>query len=302
MNSTRNEKVVVCPLCEGHLHWEMPFFDQVSQSVVCRGHDYHWRACLSCGNGYPSSTPPLEELQQYWNKNRVEGVTAAEASAVAAQRLGYADSWAQKTWAFVTPHCKKRTGRFLDIACGLGSTVRRFQDGGWDAYGIDADPNTKAVHEKQGIKSTIGQFENIGTDKKFDLISIAHAIYFVTDPRTFVRTVRSSLAEGGLFLVVISDLTSTLSDGLPTQMHTWYPAAKALESVFSAEGLRIVRRHKVKGSVLMLFKKVDKATHQQRGAYFSAFALRSHRLRYLIVGKPLVTTVRTAKRIASRLF
>ena len=70
---------------------------------------------------------------------------------------------------------------------------------GWDAEGVDADPSTARFHRELGIRVRIGQFEQIEATSGYDLIHIAHAIYFITDPMDFIRGVRARLGPGGLF-------------------------------------------------------------------------------------------------------
>ena len=89
--------------------------------------------------------------------------------------------------------------RMLDVACGLGETVRLFRDRGWQAEGTDVDISTKAFHDKNNLSTIIGRFENLEFHGPYQLIYIAHAIYFITDPTSFLRRVKSLLAPGGHF-------------------------------------------------------------------------------------------------------
>ena len=68
---------------------------------------------------------------------------------------------ASRSFRLFAPLAANHPGRFLDIACGLGETVRIFADNGWDAEGVDADPSTARFHRELGIRVRIGQFEQI---------------------------------------------------------------------------------------------------------------------------------------------
>lgn len=236
----------ICPLCGGSLSWRVPFV-KPEISVA----NYHWRCCARCGNGFPTQVFSLEEMQSYWNRNRVVESTADQES-IWRGRYREAEIWAARTWEAAQPFMPEKPGRFLDIACGLGATAKFFQDRGWYAEGQDADPNTRAAHEHFGIKSTIGQIENIRYDEPFDFISIAHAIYFISNPVGFIRRVRGMLRPGGVFIVLLSDLLSAHSGGGPSYVHTWFPTGESLAIILEREGFVVRRKLRMKGSVFVI--------------------------------------------------
>lgn len=273
----------------------MPFRDAGTGAVLCRPDGYHWRVCLRCGSAYPSFTPSLEELQSYWDANRVKDLPGDEV-AVWADRLQASAYWADQTWTFVLPYLGSTPGRFLDIACGLGVTVKKFQDQGWRATGIDADPNTQRIHRQLGVETVIGQFEGVGTAGKFHLISIAHAIYFMSNPSQFIRRIRESLNEGGLFLVLMSNLTSALSNGFPSQVHSWYPTATSLATALAMEGFEVIATRKHKGSIFLLARISRKNVLTTGSGWASAVALRTHAWRHRMYGRAILWLGRRAKR------
>ena len=93
---------------------------------------------------------------------------------------------------------------------------------GWDAEGIDADPSTEPFHRELGISSRIGQLEQLEIGKEYDVIHIAHAIYFVTNPMNFLRMVRERLAPEGLFCIVLADFMASVDPALPSYVHTFF--------------------------------------------------------------------------------
>lgn len=286
----------VCPLCDSCRSWTIPFFDHESNAVVRRGLGYHWRLCQVCGNGFPSKEPTLAELQIYWNQNRIDGGTASVTDDVWRHRVAMSRAWAQRSYDFVAPLVHSESRRLLDVACGLGETVALFQEHGWQAEGVDADPNVKVFHERRGIRTTIGQMENVDRSSRFDLISIAHAIYFITEPRQFVRRVRDMLDERGLFLVVVSNLLSSMNSGSPGYIHTWYPTAQSLAYLLEREGFEVLRSCRAKGSTMVVARKGSSAcsrVHPQQ----TYWAHLSHELRYRLAGKPLLTAVALLKRL-----
>ena len=264
----------------------MPFRDQELGQLKTGTQGYHWRLCANCGNAFPSKTLSLLELQDYWDRNRVETDDVREVSHVVWEnRWRASQAWAQRTYDFVAPYLNEDMARFLDIACGLGATVALFRDKGWHAEGVDADPNTRQFHERAGVSVTIGQVENLESVASFDLVSIAHAIYFVTQPRQFVQKVGAMLRPGGLFIITLSDLLSSLSDGSPGFVHTWYPTTDSLIYLLQQEGFTVIARRSIKGSTIVLVTRgqaVFPVGHPYR-AYLTHI---SHPWRFQLIGRP----------------
>ena len=287
----------VCPICGSKMSWTIPFFNHEADAVVRRGNGYHWRLCRVCANGFPSTEPTLAELQIYWNRNRIDNVEAPVTDEVWRYRLAASRVWAQRSYDFVVPFVRSDSRRFLDVACGLGGTVALFQEHGWQAEGVDADPNVKVFHERLGIRTTIGQVESEGTSSRFDLVSITHAIYFITEPRLFVQRVRDMLDDGGLFLVVLSDLLSSMNANYPGYVHTWYPTSYSLAYLLEQEGFEILGCRRVKGSMMVVARRGTSACPRAH-PYRTYWAHLSHGWRYRLIGKPLLAAASLLKHMS----
>ena len=241
-----------CPICDCGEFWPVSFIDPATDRVVLRTNGYHWRLCRTCGSASPSVRICREDLQKYWDKNRVEESSFRVTREVWDRRLAECKVWGKRTFDFVAQWTRPDGRRFLDIGCGLGGTVARFQENGWDAYGLDPDPNTKAFHEEQGLRTRIGRFEDEPAGEAFDVICIAHAIYFVEEPRAFVRQVRKTLSDQGLFVIVSTHLLSSMTAGRPGFAHTWYPTRESLFYLLEQEGFEILATRSTKGSDMIL--------------------------------------------------
>ena len=297
-HSASSESTSICPVCGDHASWLIPFVDEKSGEAQKRSSGYRWCLCRQCGTAYPFPAPSLPELQAYWDRNRVEGDSAPVTEEVWQGRLQASRVWAQRTYDFVAPHVRSNTRRFLDVACGLGATVALFGEKGWDAEGVDADPNAREFHQRLGIRAIIGQIENVDTANRYDLVGIAHAIYFITDPRGFVRRVRGMLDEEGLFIVVLSDLLSTLCAGSPQYAHTWYPTADSLTYLLELEGFEVVASKTTHGSILVLARKLSVAGGPPQGHPLRAYlSFVSHGWRYRLFGQPTIWFGRRVKRL-----
>lgn len=297
-HSAPSESAVTCPVCGDHASWPISFVDEKSGATLKRSSGYRWCLCRHCGTAYPFPAPSLPELQAYWDRNRVESDSTPVTEAVWQGRLQASRVWAQRTYDFVVPHVRSNTRRFLDVACGLGATVALFGEKGWAAEGVDADPNAREFHQRLGIHATIGQIENVDTANRYDLVGIAHAIYFITDPRGFVCRVREMLEQDGLFVVVLSDLLSTLCAGSPQYAHTWYPTADSLTYLLQQEGFEIVASKTTHGSILVLARKLSNVGSPPQGHPHRAYlSFSSHGWRYRLLGQPTIWLGRRVKRL-----
>lgn len=241
----------------------------------------------------------MPELQAYWNRNRIDNAEAPVTEEVWRYRIDVSRMWAERSYDFVLPFVRSDRRRFLDVACGLGETVVLFQKHDWQSEGVDADPNTKLFHERLGIRTTIGQIENVSALSRFDLISIAHAIYFITEPRLFVQRVRDMLDDGGLFMVVLSHLLSSLTPSRPGYVHTWYPTSYSLAYLLAQEGFEILDCRRIKGSIMMVARK-GPPVYPTAQPYRAYCAHLSHGWRYRLIGRPLLAAASLRKRLRDR--
>jgi len=279
-----------CPICGEVASWPIAHRDEPQteawRSEAGDSKPYDWRLCRRCGNAFPSAQPELQVLRRIWQTAReVAGSIPDDEAAVWRYRRHISEVAAGRSYRLFSP-LAPRAGRFLDIACGLGETVRAFADRGWDAEGIDADPSTLALHQQIGIKSRIGQFERLDLKGSYDLIHIAHAIYFVTHPMKFIGTVRDHLAPGGLFCVVISDFMSSVDPNPPAYVHTFIPTRSSMRYALAAAGFDTVFSRRISGSIYFAARPTAKPRKVTVYPHIMRLAYRTKKARYLLIGKP----------------
>ena len=294
-----------CPICNDQGFWPIPFADDpdVARWLADGGTsaDYEWRLCRRCGNAYPSQPPDIGVLQRLWTLKRGDETLTPEASEKAWEyRRRISRAGAARSYREFAPLAARTPGRFVDIGCGLGETVRIFADHGWDAQGIDPDPSTESHHRSLGIKTRIGQFELIEDATSYDIIHIAHAIYFITDPMNFIRTVRQRLNPGGLFCIVLADLMANADAGRPSYSHTFYPTAASMQYALALGGFEIVRTSHRSGSIYIAARL---AAAPKLPRVHPAATLLLHRtkpLRYAWFGRPYLALRQFAAKLLKR--
>lgn len=294
-----------CCLCNHSRSKPVPFIDPDSGRRVVKSSGYHWRLCMNCGNAFPTQIVSLAEMQEYWNRNRVLSNVKNEEE-IWNIRYRQGDIWAKRTWEILQNHTQKKSGRFLDIACGLGATVKFFQDHGWQSEGLDADPNTASMHKKLGINVTIGQIEQFNYQDRFDVILIAHAFYFITEPLDFIRRVKSMLNENGTFIVLLSNLLSAHSGSGPSYVHTCFPTPESLAFTLQHEGFERCEILCMKGSTYVVAHAAHAEKKLQKNV--SGFSLLrtylmhvTHSCRHKLFGRPRQIIVNFVKKLLKKL-
>jgi SAM-dependent methyltransferase len=289
---------VTCPICQTNESWSIggtlePEIAAWRAEAGLTG-AYSWQLCKTCGNGYPSEPPLPAVLDRFWQYNRrVEGLGLSE-KAVWQRRLAMSRMGAERSYKIFAPLYKKPPGQFLDVACGLGETVRKFRDAGWQAKGIDRDASTKPFHEKHQLRTKIGRFEDEPVADRYQMIHIAHAIYFISEPMAFLRRVRAELANDGLFGVVISDFLAAHAEGQPGYAHTFYPCAESMRYALALAGWEPFFSRRIGGDIYIAARPIQTnlPTINTQKIYRR---YRTKDLRFALLGRPHLATRRLGK-------
>jgi SAM-dependent methyltransferase len=238
---------MTCIICGSGAMVAIPFDRRPEADAILaqRGHnpDYQWLLCKNCGNATPAYQPDIPALEEIWQSSR-KGIADETANWIERRRI--ARIGADRSWEmFSGLHKGRGKGRFLDIACGLGLTVKHFEDNGWIAEGNDIDATVKPIHDELGIRTCIGPVENQNWEEPFDLIQIAYAIYFITDPKAYIERLKKLLKPGGHVGIVMADHLAYTCQGGPAYMHTFIPTVDSMEGLLARAGYRTVLRRKV---------------------------------------------------------
>lgn len=291
-----------CPIC-GHDHsWPVPYRNEPEvEAWRAEAGDTApalWRLCSRCGNAYPTVRQDLAVLARIWEGNRTRD-DPATAAALWAERRRIARLGGERAVAFYEPLAATRPGRFLDIGCGLGGTVRAFADAGWEALGVDADAATEASHRELGIASRIGQVETLDLAGGWDIVHSAHAIYFVTDPMGFLARARALLVPDGLLAVTIADFMAWDDRTDPAYAHTFFPTGQSMAYAITLAGFRVVAMRRAKGSI-HIAARIGEGTPPPVSPWLIRLGHLTRGLRHGLVGGPMTRLRRAAKRMLGR--
>jgi SAM-dependent methyltransferase len=301
--TARASGVLACPICGGADKWPL----RHNRDLKIEGENapvgpqiaYEWWLCRTCGSGYPSFMSDLKLLASLWESNRdISEPDRSREDAIWQYRKKISEKGAQRSYRFFSPLQAKQSGRFLDIGCGLGETVKLFAGHGWDALGVDVDPTMRRFHEAIGIKSKIGQIETLNLARDFDIIHTAHAIYFVTNIRRFIASLRDLLARDGLLCVVLADFLASDDPGLPGYAHSFYPTSSSMSYLLALEGFQVISCKKMSGSIFIAARLADGPLPTVH-PWLIRLGHESKPLRYALFGKPLTALKSAVKKALS---
>ena len=91
----------------------------------------------------------------------------------------------------------RNPGKLLDIGCGNGEFLKFADKAGWQVVGVDFDEGAVTEAKSGGFDVRLGGVEVIGSEERFDFISLSHVIEHVYNPEELIYTCYSLLNEGG---------------------------------------------------------------------------------------------------------
>ena len=96
-----------------------------------------------------------------------------------------------------------KSGRILDLGCGLGSNLLAFKDAGYDVYGVDPSKHRSEIGMKIMPNIITGTAEEYlsKSNIKFDAIYLFDVLQFVKDPYKLLSMSINSLVDGGSFFL-----------------------------------------------------------------------------------------------------
>lgn len=140
--------------------------------------------------------------------------------------------------------------RFLDIGCSIGSSVEAARMAGFDATGIDLDPQSIEFAAQQYPQCRflhVSSAELAQRGEKFDLIFSTEVIEHVTDPQAFVDDLRALLNPGGIVFLTTPHATHFR---IPQDILSWYGlkppehivlfGRKSIKALFERRGLQVL--------------------------------------------------------------
>ena len=94
----------------------------------------------------------------------------------------------------------RKTGKLLDIGCGIGHFLTSSKEKGWDVYGTEYTDKAVGICQSLGIKMHKGKLDPAVFQKEmFDVVTSFEVLEHINNPKEEVQNIRQILRPGGLF-------------------------------------------------------------------------------------------------------
>jgi SAM-dependent methyltransferase len=101
-------------------------------------------------------------------------------------------------------------GRLLDIGCGTGKDLERFQQAGWRVTGVEMSPYAASLaRARLGCDVMVGHFDEATIEpSQFDAVRLSHVLEHLPSPRRSLEKIHRLLRPGGLLWLEVPNAAS----------------------------------------------------------------------------------------------
>lgn len=234
--SDRLEELGICPVCgcRNNIILESDLIDLMSKPATG---PWTIKSCLDCGVAYLSPRPDIDSINDAYGHyythtsdkddlvhsvfRSIKNCIADKYYAVASGSGRFLDNVVYLIIKVIFPlslyfdaksrhifRVNKQPGKLLDIGCGNGEFLRFANRFSWDVVGIDFDEKAVAEAKSSGFDVRHGGIDIIGSEERFDFISLSHVIEHVYDPVDLIHSCFALLNDGGVLWLETPNIES----------------------------------------------------------------------------------------------
>jgi len=106
------------------------------------------------------------------------------------------------------PILKTIPGKLLDVGCGMGFMMKRFQELGWESYGVDVSSYaTEYARNELGINAYTGTVDTLDfANDSFDIVTIILAIEHMPDPKSTLAALNKLMKPSATIIIATHDI------------------------------------------------------------------------------------------------
>lgn len=247
--------------------------------------------CRNCGFVFSERIPTIEELDNHY-KNYGSNFYCSELTIKRYNEI------LDKMEPF------RKTGRLLDIGCGIGFFLDEAKKRGWEVYGTEYSERLIGLLREKGITIHEGQLNSENYEEGFfDVVTSFEVIEHINNPISEINQIGKLIRKGGLVYITTPNFNSLLRRRLKIQYnvinypeHLSYYTPRTLTKLFNSNGYKKLKVETTGISLTRL--RTSQGTSAQK---FVSAASDDEKLRqqmdekwYLGLAKTLVNSVLTA--------
>lgn len=235
------ETIEACPICQ---HTAFTHFLTCKDYTVSQA-NFILQECKSCGFVLTSPRPVSDEIGLYYQSESYISHSDTQKGLI---------NWlyhrvrkvALKNKLTLLEKYFPQKGRLLDNGCGTGAFVKFTLENGWHTEGIEPEEKARNIAEKQTQTHIFATLDNLPKHHRYDAISMWHVLEHIVDLHTAIETMKSLLADKGLFFIALPNRES--KDALyfkeywaayDVPRHLWHFSKKDVENLFAKHQLSL---------------------------------------------------------------
>lgn len=179
-----------CPICQGD------DADRVHEMYGCT-----YVQCASCSHVYQTRILSEDALVAFYEEN-----TDYASTYTSVDQLEYRlENITKPKIDFVRERADANSGRWLDVGCGVGTSIRYLEDLGWDAVGLEvSEDSVNTAAELLDVRlrqQTLEEYLTAEDIVEFDVVTMFGYLDLVPDPMADLRRVSETTRPGGTVAV-----------------------------------------------------------------------------------------------------
>lgn len=239
------------------------------------GHPLRTTICRRCGLVWSNPRPAEDEVRRYYSSEyrlHYKGHSTPSMRHVARSARG-----ALNRYRALVPYIKSGA-RILDAGAGGGEVVYVLRALGFDASGLEPDEQyARHAREVLGVPVATGFVQDAEFPaKRFDVVTMYHALEHVEDPSAILVRLRSWMVDNGVLLIEVPNVEAVcMAPGHRFHFAHFYNFNRgALEALARKAGFETVSitTSSDGGNLMGVFKAVEPAPPQFDAANYARVA------------------------------
>ncbi len=257
---TLDTQISPCAICEKDISQFFTAPCDYRKPTKPISYDVHW--CFTCSYGQVWRRPTKEdvagfyELEEYYTHSASKDIDSpSNKESLFLDRLRAHLAWRLDTGKDASPKeatslLEGKSLTMLEIGCGSGVAISKFNAAGFSVVGIEPDPKAREAARTTGLTVYEGTAEELPDElmgRKFDVVVMSHVLEHCLDINAAVLNARSVLKKDGIFIV---ETPNCGSQGFKDQKAEWpwsdiprhlnFFTPTSLSSILSKHGFDVI--------------------------------------------------------------